>query len=282
VVAVEENCRKLPSQTPSVDRNPSVGHSLRTIALLPASKGLNKMVSTPSGRWHFPALPHDQKEKRFIAIVFVCILLLTRLYNNHFNLSSRVVNVVKSRQQHERQRADFLRNNSSPLTAATLLQMPLSSSIKVHKLSPNLKDCPNTMVTAYFQIRSKRTTSHYLKWMTNMLSLQDCMIIMTTSSMVKPTKDLRQHAMDGTVIIEMEIDDLPISYLHAEQDNPEFWSNQLDIDREKKLHQSYQLFWIWLSKTWFVVQAIQKDYFHSSFYMWQDIGSYRNSEVSSI
>jgi hypothetical protein len=138
------------------------------------------------------------------------------------------------------------------------------------------------MVTGYFQLHSKHTADEYLEWMKNMLSIQDCMVVMTESSMVETIKSLRQHALDGTVIIELEVDDLPISQLHAEQKNPEFWPNQLKIDREKGLHKSYQVFWIWLSKTWCVVQAIQKDYFNSSFYMWQDIGSYRMEEVSNI
>jgi hypothetical protein len=156
--------------------------------------------------------------------------------------------------------------------------MPLSPSVKVHTLSPSLKSCPNTVVTAYFQVRSKHKDNDYLKWMKNFLSIQDCMVVLTSSSMVETIKGLRQHAVDGTVILEMEVDDLPIAHLHGER--PEFWPQQLEMDREKKLHKSYQLFWIWLSKTWFVIQAIQKDYFHSRFYMWQDIGSYRVEKVS--
>jgi hypothetical protein len=174
-------------------------------------------------------------------------------------------------------------NNSTPLTASIALQMPLPPTVKIHRLSTNLKSCPSTIVTGYFKLRSKHTSCEYLMWMKNMLSIQDCMVVMTESSMVGTIKSLRQHALDGTVIIEMmnSVYDLPISQLHTEQRNPEFWPHQLAIDQEKHLHQSYQVFWIWLSKTWCVVQAIHKDYFHSSWYMWQDIGSYRTQEVSA-
>jgi Bacterial protein of unknown function (HtrL_YibB) len=247
-----------------------------------------------------PALRHDKREKRRIGrtvqvvglcvgvLGVLCILFLTpRLRDNDLNVSSssssstmkELGNAAESKQQ---QPANVPHNNttSSPLTASIVLQIPLSPSIKVHKLSPNLKSCPNTIVTGYFQLRSKYTADTYLKWMKNMLSIQDCMVVMTSPTMVETITSLRQHALDRTVIIEMEVDDLPISQLHAEEKNPEFWPNQLEIDREKKRHKSYQLFWIWLSKTWCVVQAIQRDYFHSGFYMWQDIGAFRDTNVS--
>jgi hypothetical protein len=243
-----------------------------------------------------PALRHDKREKRrigtiqvvglFVGVNIIFSLSLTiLLVKNDLNVKEIALdNISESKQQQEQhQPADVTHNNtSSTLTASTVLQMPLSPSVKVHMLSPNLKFCPNTIVTGYFQLRSKYTADTYIKWMKNMLSIQDCMVVMTSSSMVETIKSLRQHALDGTVIIEMEVDDLSISQLHAEQTNPEFWPNQLEIDREKKRHKSYQLFWIWLSKTWCVVQAIQKDYFHSSFYMWQDIGAFRDQNVSQI
>lgn len=32
----------------------------------------------------------------------------------------------------------------------------------------------------------------------------------------------------------------------------QFWSNQFDIDPERNIHSTYELYWIWLSKSWFV------------------------------
>jgi Bacterial protein of unknown function (HtrL_YibB) len=236
-----------------------------------------------------PALQHDKKEKRFLAACFLFVLVLMRLH-----AVKEMVTLAKSKPG-QNQPADFQHNNndSSPfLTASTVLQMPLpSSSVMIHKLSPtsSLKSCPNTIVTGYFPLRSKHSGDNYLGWMKNMLSIQDCMVVMTSASMVETIASLRQHAMNGTVIIEMKVDDLPIAQLQhdTEQNNPlseyssssPFWTNQLEMDREKRLHKSHQVFWIWLSKTWCVAQAIEQDYFHSSFYMWQDIGAFRNQEV---
>jgi hypothetical protein len=203
--------------------------------------------------------------------------------------------------------------SSSPLTASVVLQRSLPPSVKVHLLSRTrpLKSCPHTIVTAYFQLRSKYTADKYIQWMTNMLSIQDCVVIITSggANLVETMKRLRQHALDATVILELPngVNDLPISQLHQQLQqqpqphadehaaanpntkipkkatiiSPEFWPHQLDMDREKKRHKSHQLFWVWLSKTWCVVQAIQQDYFHSNFYMWQDIGAFRDTNVSA-
>jgi Bacterial protein of unknown function (HtrL_YibB) len=216
-----------------------------------------------------------------------------RLRDNDLNAKSSIRAMKKvvdlAAESNKQQQEPDQTRTSSPLTASVVLQRPLSPAVKVHKLTTsNLKSCPHTIVTGYFQLRSKYTADTYIKWMANMLSIQDCVVVITSANMVETISSLRQHALDATVIIEMEVDDLPISQLHAdEQKSPtsgesssSFWPHQLDIDREKKRHKSYQLFWIWLSKTWCVVQAIQKDYFHSNLYMWQDIGAFRDKKVS--
>ena len=43
--------------------------------------------------------------------------------------------------------------------------------------------CPATIVTAYFNIKSKASHSVYLQRMQNFLSLQDCMVIFTSPDM---------------------------------------------------------------------------------------------------
>ena len=113
----------------------------------------------------------------------------------------------------------------------------------------------------------------------------------------------RQHA--PTVIIELQqLSDMPIAYLNYYFNNNNnnhspsssssllnenkknnntldafpFWQYQLQIDPERKRHQSYQLFWIWLSKTWFVQQAVQHNFFQTDFFVWSDIGCFRRKQ----
>ena len=172
-----------------------------------------------------------------------------------------------------------------------LLTEPLPKSAKIHKLSININhddqggdslvSCQHVFVTGYFSIRSKYAPDQYLKWMANFLSVQDCMVIFTSSEMMDPIRKYRSAALNKTVLIELSIEDLPISKLGID-----LWEHQLDIDREKKRHKSYQLFWIWLSKSWCVVQAIRHDFFGSrregqrGLFMWQDIGSFRNTKYN--
>ena len=185
-------------------------------------------------------------------------------------------------------------DHSPAETVVELLNEPLSKTTKVHRLddlsgndniakdgeSSSLETCQHTMVSAYFSLRSKYPAEQYLKWMANFLSLQDCMVIFTSSDMIDHIREFRAHSPTRTVLVEMSINDLPISKL-----GEEFWQQELDKDPEKKRHRSYQLFWIWLSKSWLVVQAIQHDFFqserkHKGLFMWQDIGSYRNDRYN--
>lgn len=170
-------------------------------------------------------------------------------------------------------------NKNDPLMVQ-LLNEGLPSNAKIHK-PPSIEQCNSTMVTGYFRLKSKHSAIKYLNWMSNMLSLQDCMVIYTSSDFVETIQKFRNHAPSKTVLIELSVDDLPIAKMGTD-----FWQRQLDIDKEKKIHQSYQVFWIWLSKSWCVTQAIRHDFFAShqhhhndgAIFMWQDIGSFRNGE----
>jgi hypothetical protein len=166
----------------------------------------------------------------------------------------------------------------TPLRSAkTLLTMqpPFEDSQAV-KLANNLVKSQNTVVTGYFRVPSKYTPGKYDKWMKNMLSLQDAMVIFTQKEMINQVKELRSHAENRTVIIPLEIDQLPYATLYSK----EFWQDQLNRDPEKQRHKSYQLFWIWLSKSWLTTQAIRMNWFDSDLYVWSDIGCFRSDEYN--
>lgn len=136
---------------------------------------------------------------------------------------------------------------------------------------------PNTVVTGYFRVPSKHNPGKYDGWMENMLSLQDAMVIFTQPDLVDQIKHLRSHAVNRTVIVPMNLEDLPIGKLFGET----FWQDQLDRDPQKTIHQSYQLFWIWLSKSWSVAQAIRMNVYDSDIFVWSDIGCFRNRKYYS-
>jgi hypothetical protein len=168
--------------------------------------------------------------------------------------------------------------NSLPSAKTLLLSKPPFEDSSMIKLSDGeLIKSLNTIVTGYFRVPSKFKPGRYDGWMKNMLSLQDAMVIFTQPDLVDQIKDLRQHAVDRTVIIPLPLDDLPIGSLYPTS----FWQDQLERDPEKGIHRSYQLFWIWLSKSWCVTQAIRMNVFDSDLFVWSDIGCFRSGEYNT-
>lgn len=135
---------------------------------------------------------------------------------------------------------------------------------------------PNTVVTAYFRVPSKFEPGKYDGWMENMLSLQDAMIIFTEPELVEQIKGFRKHAVHRTVIVPMAFNDLPFGTLYPAS----FWEDQMKRNPEKKIHKSYQLFWVWLSKSWCIAEAIRLNVFKSDFFVWSDIGCFRNKNYN--
>ena len=64
--------------------------------------------------------------------------------------------------------------------------------------------CNVTIVTAYYRMRSKHSNEEYLSWMSNFLTLQDCMVIFTQPDLVSSIRILRP-AYYQTIINSMEL-----------------------------------------------------------------------------
>jgi hypothetical protein len=166
-------------------------------------------------------------------------------------------------------------------TAVQVLHKPLDDkTAKIIPMAEPLVSSPHTMVIAYFNVKSKYTAEKYEDWMANIFSLQDCMVVFTQPDMVETVQRLRAHAANRTVIVvQPSITDLPVSQLY-QQSHPNFWQDQLTMDREGKHHKSFELFWIWLSKSWWVMQAVERNFFRSDFFMYSDIGCFRNKKYN--
>jgi len=135
--------------------------------------------------------------------------------------------------------------------------------------------CPNTIVTAYFNVKSKYKADKYDEWMAHILSLQDCLVVYTEPASVASIQRLRtEHPT--VIVVQNSTHDLPVSKLYRDT-HPSFWADQLAMDKEQKRHASYQLFWIWLSKSWWITQAVHRNFFQSDFFMYSDIGCFRSA-----
>jgi hypothetical protein len=135
------------------------------------------------------------------------------------------------------------------------------------------KPSASTVVTAYFRVPSKHANEKYDQWMANMLSLQDSMVIFTFPSFENNIRRHREFAADRTYIVTMELEKLPVAVKYPLS----LWERMFDMDYEKVIHRSYMLFWIWLSKPWFVLKSIDLNPFSSENFIWADIGSFRDS-----
>lgn len=170
-----------------------------------------------------------------------------------------------------------------PSATNLLTSKPPFEDSDVIKLYPKdskdqpLIQSPNTLVTGYFRVRGKYHAGKYDEWMENILSIQDAVVVFTEPDLVDQIKRLRSHAVNRTVIVPVGLDDLPIGQLFSTT----FWDDQLQRDPEKRIHRSYQLFWVWLSKTWCVTQAIRMNFFDSDLFVWADIGSFRDRKWNS-
>lgn len=134
-----------------------------------------------------------------------------------------------------------------------------------------------TLVTAFFSLgkNSKHSGDDYERWMKEMLSLQDAMVIFTTPDFVKPINSMRAHAIDRTKIIGMTLDDT----LMVRNYGWEFWEQQHEQDLEKSLH-SKELYIIWNEKSNFLTRAVDMNPFGSHFFSWVDIGYFRDGNFT--
>ncbi|VEU34694.1 unnamed protein product [Pseudo-nitzschia multistriata] len=147
----------------------------------------------------------------------------------------------------------------------------------------------NIIVTAYYKIPSKHTPERYRDWMKNFLGrFRDPVVAFTSPDMVDSLaalrcplsnssssnstsdKDLNRSLSQSpacfpTVLVALPLEELPLAELYPKS----FWVDQLDRDPEGKIHaplrgdprvggrfESGELYWIWLSKAWFVHEAV--------------------------
>ena len=134
-----------------------------------------------------------------------------------------------------------------------------------------------TIVSAYFPLESKHSKEKYLQWIRNFLSLQDTLIIFTSHDMVDTLNTLRVHNREKMAVIPMELAESHI----AKKFPISFWQRQFDhLDPERDTHRSYKLFWVWLSKSWFMTQAATLNPWNSDIFVWSDIGCFRNENYN--
>jgi len=130
----------------------------------------------------------------------------------------------------------------------------------------------STIVTCYYNIKSKFPSSQYIEWMDKFLSLQRNMIIFTDEQSESIIKNIRIKYKLGarTHIIIKKLEDWE-TYKYYD-----YWKYCHSIDIEKSYH-TPELYMLWNEKTYFVKQSIETNPFKSYWFFWTDIGCIRNN-----
>ena len=127
-----------------------------------------------------------------------------------------------------------------------------------------------TIVSCYFKINSKHSYSNYDKWMKNMLkNIETQMIIFCDKDSKNKIIKYREDNIENTHIITMDLEQFHTYKWWS------LWNKHHQIDPEKSIHNP-KLYMIWAEKISFIKKAIYLNPFNTDFFMWCDIGCFRN------
>jgi hypothetical protein len=165
---------------------------------------------------------------------------------------------------------DILRNYNQ-----TLLNLNLQNKIS----GINIEDLKNkssktTIVTAYYNIKSKYPSNTYISWMQNFLKIPCNLVVFTDEGSYDIIKNFRisfglEHK---TVIILKRIEEF-YNYKYID-----YYKYCHSIDIENNYH-TPELYMIWNEKTYFVKEVLEKNPFHSEWFFWTDIGCVRDVKM---
>jgi hypothetical protein len=146
--------------------------------------------------------------------------------------------------------------------------------IKYDTFSNNNIKYKNTIVAAYFNIKSKRASTEYLKWATNFLKLKQPIVLYTSEDNYDLFIELRGNL--PMKIIVQEFDDIYMWKKYKEK-----WIEHYKIDPENFRH-SPELYAIWANKSIWVEDAIINNYFNTAYFQYIDFGSIRNNPTDKM
>jgi len=136
-------------------------------------------------------------------------------------------------------------------------------------------NCSSTLVTAYYKIPSKHSHTKYTTWMTNFLSLPDCLVVFVEPGLEGLVRALRPASLHPyTLIIARPL----TSFLVHDLANKTVWDDQEQMDHELAVGHSRLLYWIWNEKTNLMWIAASLNTFSSSYFVWLDIGAIRDEK----
>ena len=126
-----------------------------------------------------------------------------------------------------------------------------------------------TIVSCFYVIKSKFPCDKYLEWTDNFMKLKFNRVVFcdTNSFNILNTK----YNDKNTIYKILEFSDFYTSNYN--------WDYDYDIDIEKVKGHTIELYKIWNEKIHFINRVIDENPFKSEYFMWLDIGCFRNKNV---
>ena len=132
-----------------------------------------------------------------------------------------------------------------------------------------------TLVSAYYQIKSKHSYIEYLNWIKNLLLINKSLVFFTSKKFMPTVKKLRPTKLHyKTKFVELEMKDF-YSYKRFKKE----FNKSFSIDLENSYH-SIPLYMVWAEKNMFLKKAIKNNTFHSKCFYWIDAGYFRENTVN--
>jgi len=127
-----------------------------------------------------------------------------------------------------------------------------------------------TLVTAYYEIPSKKSIEQYHQWIKTFMQLECNMIIFTDNKSSEwlcknyPETSTRKYRL-------LEISDFTTSKWDYKKDEL--------VDHERCVGHSENLYKVWNEKPFFVKRAVTDNMFKSNMFVWCDIGCFRDESM---
>ena len=134
-----------------------------------------------------------------------------------------------------------------------------------------------SVVTCYYNIKSKFTNSKYMGWIKNFMKLECNCIIYGDMDSIRSIKSICDPSSNNFTFIELPIHDFNMS---KEPYNEQYWENECKKDDEIKrgISHSISLYKIWNEKIYFMDRSAKLNPYNSEYFLWVDIGSFRDSK----
>jgi hypothetical protein len=153
---------------------------------------------------------------------------------------------------------------------------------KTFNIAINAENTYTTVISMYFCFTSKHSSREYKRWMINILkSVNSPMIIFTDEKSKNFILNIRLRMIFKTKIIIYDniweiMKELETSRNMSYSNNYLF--NQNNLDPEKSLHNSH-LYALWNLKSYICNKIAKDNPFNSSFFIYTDIGAWRESII---